>query len=663
MRNPDPPLVHQGDDIDDPMSREPSMVFLRLTVAAMLAGALAAAAALTAVAPQQPLRLLGPAMVALAILSGLLIVFVVRTYRKRLRELHTVSTDLARRTADLEQSKAELHRAQAVARVGSWVFDLQRDHMQLSTETCRIFGLPPGTTGSHAMYLTRVFPGDREILEEAWAAALRGAGFDHEHRIVLDHEVRWIRQKAEFEYAADGSLLRAVGVTQDITERRRADERIAELAFFDQLSGLPNRTLLRDRLKQGMAASQRDRSFSALLFLDLDDFKTLNDTRGHDVGDQLLQQVARRLLECVRSGDTVARLGGDEFVVMLVGLGVIETTAAAHAEVVGEKILTVLNQSYQIGNHAHRSTPSIGITLFGGGGPEQIDEPLKRADLAMYQAKAAGRNTLRFFDPQMQAVIGERAALELGLRQALERGEFRVHYQAQVTGEGRVTGAEALVRWQHPLRGMVGPVDFIALAEETALILPLGEWVLRTACSQLAAWGKQLPLAHLSVAVNVSARQFRQGDFVERVLAILDQTGADPRLLKLELTESLLVSNVEDIIAKMSALKARGVGFALDDFGTGYSSLSYLSRLPLDQLKIDRSFVMGIESNEGNAVTICAATIGLAHSMGLKVVAEGVETPAQRYVLHTVHHCDLLQGYLFGRPLALDQFETLARGG
>ena len=322
------------------------------------------------------------------------------------------------------------------------------------------------------------------------------------------------------------------------------------------------------------------------------------------------------------------------------------------------KILSTLNQTYALGSAEHHSTPSIGIALFADHS-EGIDELLKRADLAMYEAKAAGRNTLRIFKPEMQTIVTARAAMEIGLREALANGHFFLHYQAQVTDVCGVAGAEALVRWRHPLHGTISPTEFIPLAEETGLIQPLGLWVLETACAQLARWAMQPGMAHLTLAVNVSARQFHQTDFVDQVLAVLERTGANPCRLKLELTESLLVTNIDGVIAKMSALKIIGVGFSLDDFGTGYSSLSYLSRLPLDQLKIDRSFVMNIESND-NAAAICAATISLAHALNLKVVAEGVETEAQRYFLNMVHHCDLIQGYLFSRPLPLDEFEALA---
>ncbi|MDO9167038.1 MAG: EAL domain-containing protein [Rhodoferax sp.] len=455
-----------------------------------------------------------------------------------------------------------------------------------------------------------------------------------------------------------GRATHYVGIFTDITARKMAEDEIESLAFFDPLTRMPNRRLLMDRLEQALAAGARRQRKGALLFVDLDNFKTLNDTLGHDKGDLLLEQVARRLAACVREGDTVARLGGDEFVVLLEDLSENAMEAATQAEAVGEKILTELSQSYQLASQEHHSTASIGITLFGEQ-QEGIDEPLKRADLAMYQAKAAGRNTVRFFDPQMQAVVTARAELETGLREAVAKNQFLLHYQAQVTGERRVTGAEALVRWQHPLRGMVSPAEFIPLAEETGLILPLGRWVLETACTQLALWATRADMAHLTVAVNVSPRQFHQRDFVEQVLAVLERTGANPHRLKLELTESLLVSNIEDVIAKMHALKGKGVGFSLDDFGTGYSSLSYLKRLPLDQLKIDQGFVRDILI-DANDAAIARMVVALANSLGLTVIAEGVETAAQRDFLAS-QGCHAYQGYLFSRPLPLGEFEAFAR--
>ncbi len=454
-----------------------------------------------------------------------------------------------------------------------------------------------------------------------------------------------------------GNVTHYIGVHTDITERKKAEEKINELAFFDQLTSLPNRTLLLDRLKQAMTTSSRSGNYGALLFIDLDNFKELNDTLGHEVGDLLLKQVAQRLTQCVREGDTVARLGGDEFVVILANLGKSERDAATGTETVAEKILATLNQIYRFGDAAHHSTASIGATLFNGH-PISIDNLMKQADLTMYKAKEAGRNTLRFFDPAMEVAVKARAALEHDLRAAVEVKRFVLHYQAQVAG-GQVTGAEVLVRWKHAERGMVSPAEFIPLAEETGLILPLGHWVLETACTQLAVWATQPRMAHFTLAVNVSALQFKQSDFVDQVLAVLKNTGANPRRLKLELTESMLADNVQDIIEKMFALKAKGVGFSLDDFGTGYSSLSYLKRLPLDQLKIDQSFVRDIMVDTNDAA-IAKTIVALAQSLGLGVIAEGVETEAQKDFLAS-SGCHAYQGYFFSRPLPLDDFEQFAR--
>lgn len=449
-----------------------------------------------------------------------------------------------------------------------------------------------------------------------------------------------------------------VGTFTDITLRKKAEEEINNLAFYDPLTHLPNRRLLLDRLKQAMVSSARSKRYGALLFIDLDNFKTLNDTLGHDIGDLLLQQVAKRLSTCVRDGDTVARLGSDEFVVMLEDLSKNIQKSANQTETVGEKILAALNQPYQLAEYTHHSTPSIGATLFSNH-LGSIDELLKRADLAMYQAKAAGRNTLRFYDPEMQAVVTNRAVLEADMREAIKEDQFVLYYQPQIAGDSSLTGAEVLLRWQHPQRGIVMPGAFIPLAEDTGLILPMGHWVLKTACFQLAEWATQPEMAHLTIAVNVCARQFRLPNFVEEVVALLEQTGANPHRLKLELTESVLVDDVEDIIVKMTALKAKGVGFSLDDFGTGYSSLTYLKRMPLDQLKIDQSFVKNILTDPNDAA-IAKMVVVLAESLGIAVIAEGVEIEAQRdFLAH--HGCHAYQGYLFSRPLPLGDFEVFAK--
>jgi diguanylate cyclase (GGDEF)-like protein len=445
-----------------------------------------------------------------------------------------------------------------------------------------------------------------------------------------------------------------VSTQTDITARKAAEEEIAHLAFFDALTGLPNRRLLMERLRHAAATFVRTGRHGALMFVDLDNFKNINDNFGHDKGDLLLKQVADRISVCLREGDTVARLGGDEFMVMLEMLSADSEEASFQAGSIGEKILAALDMSYDLGGLQYHNTSSIGVTLFSEK-ECNIDELLKRADIAMYQAKAAGRNALRFFDKTLQAIVMSHAALDAEFRQGLQKKEFILHFQAQVDKMGGLTGVEALVRWRHPQRGILPPAEFIALAEETGLIVPLGHWVLETACAQLAAWGAHARTAHLTMAVNVSACQFHSPDYVEQALAVLAQTGANPRQLKLEITESLLLTDVEDTVIKMAKLQSHGVTFSLDDFGTGYSSLSYLKRLPLDQLKIDQSFVADMLTNHNDA-TIASAIVALGQNLELLVIAEGVETEGQRKFLAD-HNCNAYQGFLFGRPLPIAEFE------
>ncbi len=454
----------------------------------------------------------------------------------------------------------------------------------------------------------------------------------------------------------DGRVSHYVGTYSDITHSKETEAKIYRLSYYDPITQLPNRRLLQERLEQVLTSTKRSGTYGALLFIDLDKFKMLNDTRGHDVGDMLLQQVAERLVSCLSEADTVARLGGDEFVVMLKCLSENLIEAVAQAEVAGEKILATFNQSYLLAGYEHHITASIGVTMFSGN-LSSSEELLKQADIAMYQSKTDGRNTLRFFDPEMQAIVSKRASLEADLREALAQKQFVVYYQPQVAGDGRYTGAEALVRWLHPQRGLVSPLEFIPLCEETGLVLPLGHWVLETSCIQLAKWAEKPDTAHLSIAVNVSANQFHQENFVDQVLEALSNAGANPYKLKLELTESMLVSDVENIIAKMSILKDHGVTFSLDDFGTGYSSLSYLKRLPLDQLKIDQSFVRNILTDPNDAA-IAKTIISLSDSLGLKVIAEGVEIDAQKDFLAR-HGCHAFQGYLFSKPVPIEKFEQL----
>jgi diguanylate cyclase (GGDEF)-like protein/PAS domain S-box-containing protein len=456
----------------------------------------------------------------------------------------------------------------------------------------------------------------------------------------------------------DDRVTNYVGTFIDFTERKQAENEIHHLAYYDTLSQLPNRRLLLDRLRQAVATGARNRSGGALLFIDLDNFKTLNDTKGHGIGDLLLIEAARRLLACVREGDTVARFGGDEFVLLLEGLSEEPAVAAVQARGVGEKVLDVLSRPYILEGNEFHSSSSMGITLFINY-RQELDELLKQADTAMYEAKKSGRNTLRFFDPAMQEELEVRAQLEGGLREALRKQQFRLYYQMQVDHGGRIIGAEVLLRWIHPERGLVSPLQFIPLAEETGLIIPIGQWVLEQACLQLKTWEADPHTRELQLAVNVSERQFRQQDFVEQVQGILDRTGIDPSRLKLELTESIVLDDVADTIAKMQALRQLGVSFSMDDFGTGYSSLAYLTQLPLNQLKIDKSFVQHIGSKASDA-TIIQTIIGMAENLGMEVIAEGVETEEQRDFLEA-NGCMLYQGYLFGKPVPREEFDALLR--
>ena len=461
---------------------------------------------------------------------------------------------------------------------------------------------------------------------------------------------------------ADGAgvITHYVGACSNIAERKAAEQRIETLAFYDVLTGLPNRALLRDRLQHVLAGSLRSQRQAALLHIDLDNFKNINDTLGHDQGDRIIEEVAKRLRTCTSASDTLARIGGDEFILLLADPFQVHQDSVVQAAEVAEKVLDALRQPFVLGQSIQHSSVSIGIALFGGGKSDSVEKPLKQAELAMYQAKAAGRNTLRFFDPQMEAVASARANLESQLREGLVQSQFVLHFQPQVDETGQVTGSEALVRWLNPERGVVSPGEFIPVAEQSGLILPLGQWVLERACTELARWASVPAMAHLTLAVNISARQFHQNTFVEHVLDALKRTGANPKRLKIELTESMVVDDIEGVIAKMGALKGYGVNFSLDDFGTGYSSLAYLKRLPLSQLKIDQGFVRNILV-DANDAAIAKMVIALAQSMGLAVIAEGVETVGQRDFLANAG-CPAFQGYLYSKPLALDEFEAFVMG-
>ena len=452
-----------------------------------------------------------------------------------------------------------------------------------------------------------------------------------------------------------GVITNYVASFRDVTDSVAASEEIKNLAFYDYLTHLPNRRLLNDRLKHAITSATRNGRYCALLFLDLDHFKTLNDTLGHDIGDLLLSQVSKRILSCTCKVDTVARLGGDEFIILLEDISSLPEVAASKAEITSNKIISELMRPYQLKKHSYDCTASIGISMFNDDS-ESVDELLKHADIAMYQAKTSGRNTLRFFNPYMQEVINERVQLEKQLRKAIDEKQFELFYQVQTDADGTTVGAEALIRWFHPEQGMISPVKFIPLSEDTGLILPIGEWVLETACAQLKLWQQSEHTKHLSLSLNVSYQQFSQKSFEQQVKSIVKRHNINPQGLKLELSESLLADDMEHLITIMSNLGELGIKFSLDDFGTGYSSLQYLKVLPLHQLKIDQSFVRDI-STDDNDKAIVRTIIAMAHSLDLEVIAEGVETVEQRQFL-LENNCSYYQGYLFSKPLPIDEMES-----
>jgi diguanylate cyclase (GGDEF)-like protein/PAS domain S-box-containing protein len=467
--------------------------------------------------------------------------------------------------------------------------------------------------------------------------------------------------------SANGEVTHFLGTLTDISERKSVENELRNLAFYDPLTRLPNRRLLLDRLQQAMVVSARSEKTGAVMLLDLDNFKALNDSLGHDIGDELLMEVARRLESSVRQGDTVARMGGDEFVVMLEGLDA-SGMAAAQAEAVAAKIHAALNRTYHLTHHGalddtsqhqntieYHSTSSIGIALFLGQ-QDSVAAVLKKADLAMYQSKATGRNAISFFDRGIQDAFTARMVLHAELDDAIRYKQFVIHFHPLSDGDGGMSEVEALLRWQHPQRGLLHPAEFIALAEQSRKIIALDHWVLGTVCKQLAAWSRAPKKSGICVNVNISPVTFSQQDFVKRTLDELAKSGANPRLLRIEFTERLVLDDVGVVIAKMGALGEAGVSFSLDDFGTGDSSLTYLRRLPLHQLKISRSLVHDM-ATDSEAASLVYTVIALAKNMGLTVIAKGAETREQQMLLFE-NHCDLHQSYLFCEPMALAEFEA-----
>ena len=591
---------------------------------------------------------------AAVLLSSILLASLAHALVQQRRYKLGLEALMRERTAQMVSTQDQLRTT--VEAIRDPIFEIDLNGMYYSCYAPADSLLPIAADDFAGRTVFEVLPRDAaEVTMEALRCAqIDGSSQGEQYTLALDAGTRWFELSVARKQTAEADAPRFVVMTRDITGRKTAKSEIRRLAFYDPLTDLPNRRLLQDRLEHALTASVRYRHLGALLLIDLDNFKSLNDTWGHDKGDLLLKQVAQRLRACVREVDTVARLGGDEFVVLIDDAGVLAADAIVTARKVAEKVLARLGMPYDVDGREHRSGSSIGVSLLGAE-TRTVEEVLKRADVAMYQAKAAGRNTVRFFDPQMQAEVEARAALEIDLRTSLAQDAFSLHFQPQVGPRDQVLGAEALLRWSHPVRGPVSPGEFIPVAEQSGLIVELGEWVLQQACAQLALWATQPHTAHLTLAINVSVNQFRQADFADKVRQAIMLHGAAPSRLKLEITESMFAHDQESIINKMRHIRSLGVGFSLDDFGTGYSSLSYLRRLPLDQLKIDQAFVREVLTDPNDAA-IARTVIALGHSLGLEVIAEGVELQGQRDFL-AAHGCDTCQGYLISRPLAITQFE------
>ncbi len=550
--------------------------------------------------------------------------------------------------ARLRESEETLKSAQAVARVGSWKLDIASRTVIWSDEAYRIFGFPIGSPVNLETCLGITVPEDIEFVVKAWNQALTGSSYDIEYRVQTANGIRWVRDRAEVVLDSEGKELALIGTVQDITEHKEKEAQIEFLAFHDPLTRLPNRLLAKDHLEMAVAYASRTHTRVALLFLDLDNFKTINDSLGHATGDALLKAVATRLRDSVRNTDTISRQGGDEFLLLLP-----DTSDAEAVTDIAEKVLRKLNAPFEVEGYQLSTSASIGIAVYPDDGSD-FDTLLKKADTAMYQAKKAGRSTYRFYTEQMNVDAVEHHHMLTGLARALERNEFVLYYQPQIDiASGAVIGAEALIRWRHPERGLVAPGLFIPLAEDSGHIVPIGEWVLREACRQAAAW-QQAGLPELLMAVNLSAVQFKRSNLERSITRALADSGLRPELLELELTESILIQDTENMLGTVHRIKALGVKLSIDDFGTGYSSLSYLSRFAVDKLKIDQSFVRDMVDNPGNAA-IVRAIIQMAKSLNLKTIAEGVEDESLLAPLR-LHRCDEAQGYHFARPMPADEF-------
>ncbi len=572
----------------------------------------------------------------------------------------SLALELRDRSNRLEASTSEL-------RIAAKAFETQeaivvtnsnKEILRVNPAFSRITGYSPEEVKGQKPIMFKSERHNNKFYHDMWAAVARDKYWQGEvwnRRKNGEAYPEWCTITAVTD--TEGQVTNYIGTFSDISQNKRDAIEIHNLAFYDPLTKLPNRRLMLERLSYMLNNSMRQNHHGAILFIDLDNFKALNNTKGHDLGDLMLVEVAKRLKSCVRIDDTIARLGGDEFIAILEGLGAEHAQAVAQVETVVKKILIALNQPYILRDHEYHSSASIGINLFCDQ-KFSLEELLKHADTAMHQAKAHGRNSFCFFDPGMQAIMEARATLENELRHALPRQQLKLYYQMQVDRDGHLVGAEVLLRWQHPVRGLVSPAQFVPIAEETGMILSIGAWVIETACAQIKAWENDTRTNRLCLSINVSVRQFYQPDFVERVRKTILESAINPARLKFELTESLVLNNIGDSIIKMKALEQIGVHFSMDDFGTGYSSLAYLTQLPLSQVKIDQSFVQNIFKKSSDAV-IVQAIIGMAGNLGMEVVAEGVETEAQ-YDFLKQHGCAVFQGNLFGKPLAAEEFEEKA---
>ena len=558
---------------------------------------------------------------------------------------HNISERKAAENA-IKMSETMLNRAQSVARIGSWYMDINNNELNWSAETYRIFAVPFDMPIDYAFFLSRVHEDDRALVEQTWQQALTGQEYDIQHRIMANGQIKWVREIAELVIDQSGKLLSATGTVQDITDKKQDEARIHQLAFFDTLTNLPNRSVLIEQLMLTLALAKREHYVNALILLNIDRFKLVNDARGKSTGDALLQIFAQQLQLLVREGDMLARMSGDEFALLVNNLHPDLAQTSRMAQGMAEAIQDRFKQPLMIDGESMMVTVSVGISLYPENKDDNPQSILRQADTALHRAKAIGGNQIAFFEQTMGESVAQSFRIERELREALQHQDLRLYLQPQVNANGTLAGAEVLVRWLHPERGLIPPNMFIPIAETSDLIVEVGKWVTIESCKLLALPTMQDLAIRLSV--NLSPRHFRQADFVDWIKMVLVDTGADPMQLTLEITEGLVIDNVHDVIAKMSELHALGIHFSIDDFGTGYSSLAYIKRLPIQELKIDKSFVQDAP-NDPNDAALIETILSVAQHLKLHVVAEGVETQEQAAFLNargTVIH----QGYLFGKP-------------